>query len=623
MEHATHDMTRKAVIYSHLITRAITRRLALSNLVLILSAVVGIAAGFAALLLKSTVHYTTVLLTEGISVQGASILYFAYPFLGILATTLLIKLLVKEDIVHGISRILYSMSRKSSRLRPHNMYTSMIGATLTVGAGGSVGLESPIVLTGSAIGSNLGSWFRLNYKTTTLLVGCGAAGAIAGIFKAPVAGVLFAIEVLMLDLTVASLVPLLISAVAGATVSNLFMGKAVVFSVAVIDPMVVSNLPYYVILGIVAGLVSVYFCKGTMLIEGWMTRLGGLRLARVPGTWRFRPEALPAGKQNIVLRVLVGGFIVGLLILLFPPLYGEGYEALRTVLSGNSAELANGSFFFGMKDNLWFLLGFLCMVLAAKVVAMAVTTGSGGVGGTFAPTLFMGGITGFVVANALNLMSFTGVSDKNFVLAGMAGVMAGVMHAPLTAIFLIAEITGGYSLFVPLILTSAVAYLTSRYFVPHSIYTSRLAQRGELLTHDKDQAVLTLMSIEPLIETDLIKLSPEDTLGTVVKAIASSKRNVFPVVDENGDFVGGIQLDNIRHLIFQQNLYNSRFVYELLTPSPEHIEIGESMEGVMKKFEKAAVWNLPVLRNGKYVGYLSKSKIFSAYRVKLQQFYQD
>jgi len=616
-------MQRRTRIYIRILKRALVRRLPLSRVVLGMSVLVGLASGLAALLLKSTVHYTMMFLTGSIDAQGANFLYFAFPFLGILVTVLLVNWFVREDIVHGITRILYSMSRKNSHLRPHNMYTSLIGATLTVGAGGSVGLESPIVLTGSAIGSNLARWFRLNYKTTTLLIGCGAAGAIAGIFKAPVAGVLFAIEVLMLDLTATSLIPLLISAVAGATVSNLLMGKDVVFSFTVIDPMTVTNLPFYILLGLAAGMVSVYFTRGTMLIEGLMGRLGRMRVFRTPGTCRLSWEQLPQGKNNVMLRVVVGGLVLGVMIFLFPPLYGEGYEALKAILSGHSPDLANGSLFFGVKDNPYFLLVFLFLVLAAKVVAMAVTTGSGGVGGTFAPTLFMGGVTGFVVAKVLHLASFTTVSDKNFVLAGMAGVMAGVMHAPLTAIFLIAEITGGYSLFVPLIVTSAVSYLTSRYQEPHSLYHARLARRGELLTHDKDRAVLTLMTIDPLIETDLITLSPSDSLGTVVKAIARSPRNVFPVVDQQGDFLGGIQLDNIRQLIFRQELYENRFVYELLTPSPDAIQIGDSMDTVMQKFEKTGVWNLPVLQGGKYVGYLSKSKIFSVYRDKLREFYQD
>jgi CIC family chloride channel protein len=561
---------------------------------------IGIVAGLAAVILKSIVYFTSYFLTHGLDISSANLLYFIYPLIGITITVLYVKYFVKEDIVHGISRVLYSISKKNSHLSPRSIWSSMIGSTFTVGFGGSVGLESPIVTTGSAIGSNIGRLFRLNYKTTTLLLGCGAAGAIGGIFSAPVAAVVFALEVLMLDLTTASIIPLLISAVTGTAISYMLMGKGVVFYFTVMDPLVLGDLPFYIVLGLFTGVISIYFTKGTKRIEALMERFG-----------------------NVYQRLAVGGAILGLLIFLCPPLFGEGYEALKMILSGNSADLANGSVFYNMKDNRYWLLAFLGLLLALKVIAMAVTTGSGGVGGIFAPTLFMGGVSGFILANILNMIPVISVSDKNFVLAGMAGVMSGVMHAPLTAIFLITEITGGHGLFLPLSLTAAFSFIAARYVEPHSIYTSRLAKRGELITHDKDKAILTLLKTNNLIETDFFTVNPEQTLGDLIKIVSKSKRNAFPVVDNNSRFVGVVLLDNIRSIIFQPDQYKKVQISELITLTPTVIEVDEQMESVMDKFEKTGAWNLPVVENGKYIGFLSKSKIFSSYRNLLQQFYEE
>ncbi len=605
------------------ITRWITENIPSQRLILLLSMLIGIIAGLAAVLLKNAVHFTGYLLTNRLDISTANWLYFAYPFIGILITVLYVKFFVKEDIVHGISRVLYCISKKNSQLPAHNMYSSMIGSTFTVGFGGSVGLESPIVTTGSAIGSNIGRWFHLNYKTTTLLLGCGAAGAIGGIFSAPVAAVVFALEVLMLDLTTWSIIPLLISAVTGTAVSWLFMGKGVVFSFTVMDPLVIRNLPYYVLLGLFTGLISVYFTKGTKRIEALMEKIGKTYFRWDRAQRRFVKEEIIGKKILVFQRLVIGGCVLGLLIFLCPPLFGEGYEALKMILSGNSADLANGSVFYHLKDNRYWLLAFLCLVLVLKVIAMAVTTGSGGVGGIFAPTLFMGGVSGYILANVINMIPFFAVSDKNFVLAGMAGVMAGVMHAPLTAIFLITEITGGHSLFLPLSLTAAFSFVMSRYIEPHSIYTSRLAKRGELITHDKDKAILTLLKTDRLIEKDFITVHPEQTLGDLVKYISQSKRNIFPVIDNNSKFIGVVLLDNIRDIIFQPDQYKTVRISELLTPAPTLIEVNEAMESVMNKFEKTGAWNLPVVESGKYIGFLSKSKIFSSYRHLLQQFYEE
>ena len=601
----------------------ITEHVPHQRLIILLSFLIGILAGLAAVILKNIVHFTSHFLTHGLDISSVNLLYFAYPFIGILITVLYVNYFVKEDIVHGISRVLYSISKKSSKLNPKSMWSSMIGSTFTVGFGGSVGLESPIVITGSAIGSNIGQLFGMNYKTTTLLLGCGAAGAIGGIFSAPVAAVVFALEVLMLDLTTGSIIPLLISAVTGTAISYMLLGEGVVFYFAVMDPLVLGNLPYYIVLGLFTGVISIYFTKGTRHIEALMERVGKIYFHWDKTRKRFVREEITGDKVFIFHRLVVGGTLLGLLIFLCPPLFGEGYEGLKMILSGNSADLANGSVFYHLKYNQYWLLAFLCLVLVLKVIAMAVTTGSGGVGGIFAPTLFMGGVSGFILANVVNMVPFISVSDKNFVLAGMAGVMSGVMHAPLTAIFLITEITGGHGLILPLSITAAFSYITSHYFVPHSIYTSRLAKRGELITHDKDKAVLTLLKTNTLIEKDFITVKPDQTLDDLVKIISQSKRNIFPVVDSDSRFMGVVLLDNIRSIIFQPDQYTNICISELITSTPAVIQVSEQMEAVMDKFEKTGAWNLPVVENGKYIGFLSKSKIFSSYRNLLQQFYDN
>ena len=610
--------------FSHIrIIRWITENIPHQRLIILLSFLIGIVAGLAAVVLKNTVHFTSQFLTNGLDISSTNLLYFALPFVGILITVLYVNYFVKEDIVHGISRILYSISKKNSKLSSGSMWSSMIASTFTVGFGGSVGLESPIVTTGSAIGSNIGRLFRLNYKTTTLLLGCGAAGAIGGIFSAPVAAVVFALEVLMLDLTTSSIIPLLISAVSSTAISYMLMGEGAVFHFAVMDPLALGNLHYYIVLGLFAGIISIYFTKGTKRIEALMERIGKLYFRWDKTRKRFVREEITGKKIFIFQRLAVGGTVLGLLIFLCPPLFGEGYEGLKMILSGNSADLANGSVFYNMKDNHYWLLAFLCLLLVLKVIAMAVTTGSGGVGGIFAPTLFMGGVSGYILAGVLNMIPFISVSDKNFVLAGMAGVMSGVMHAPLTAIFLITEITGGYGLFLPLSLTAAFSFITSRYVEPHSIYTSRLAKRGELITHDKDKAILTLLKTNKLIEMDFYTISPEQNLGDLVKIISKSKRNAYPVIDSNSKFIGVVLLDNIRNIIFQPDRYRNTLISELVTSVPALIELNETMESVMDKFEKTGAWNLPVVENGKYIGFLSKSKIFSSYRHLLQQFYEE
>jgi len=570
------------------------------KLVYFLSLIVGILSALAAAVLKYSIHYTHRILTEGITSQSGSYLYLAYPLIGILLTFLFVKYIVKENIGHGISRILYSISRKKSHLRTHNTWTSIIASTLTIGFGGSVGAEAPIVLTGSSIGSTLGRFFKLNYKNITLLIGCGAAGAVSGIFKAPIAGIVFTLEILMLDLTISSIVPLLISSVTAATVAYFLMGDKVLLSFNVMGAFNISNIPWYLLLGVISGLISLYFSKMTLFLEGSYNKI-----------------------TNAYLKLILGGIILGGLIYLFPPFYGEGYDTIMSLLQGNSELVFNNSIFHQLSGNFLVIILFMSGLVLLKVVASSSTNGAGGVGGIFAPTLFIGGINGFVIAGILKKFVNVDLPDNRFVLVGMAGMMAGVMHAPLTAIFLIAEITGGYNLLIPLIITSTAAYITTRSFEKHSIYHVQLAERGDLITHDKDKAVLTRMNWKREIETDLLKVKPTDTLGDLVKIIARSKRNLFPVVDEFNILEGIVSLDDVREIMFQQEFYNSTLMKDLMTIPPSYIDRKENIEAVMQAFRRTGAWNLPVLDNGYYVGFISKSRIYSTYRELLVEFSEE
>lgn len=568
--------------------------------VIFLSFIIGILSGLAAVLLKNLVYYTHYFMTNGYDFNAINYMYFAYPMFGIILTVLFVKYLVKDNIGHGVSKILYAISKNNGVIKSHNTYSSMIGSSLTIGFGGSVGLEAPIVLTGSAIGSNLGRLFRLNYKTIILMIGCGSAGAIAGIFKAPIAGVIFAIEVLMIDLTMTTLIPLLIAAVTGSTIAFFLMGDDVVFSFQVITPFIFKEIPYFVLLGIFSGLVSLYFTRSTMYIE---RKFGNIK--------------------HSTLRILIGGAILGSLIFVFPSLFGEGYEALMDILQGKGENIINQSIFSGSSENQWLFLLILLLILFFKVIAMSVTTGSGGVGGVFAPSLFMGGVTGFFVARFINVVSSFKVNESIFSLVGMAGIMAGVMHAPLTAIFLIAEITGGYQLLPQLIITATIAYLTIMYFEPHSIYTKRLALRGELMTHDKDKAVLSMMHVGKLIEKNFKTIHPESKLSDLIQVIAGSSRNIFPVVDEENNFFGIVFMDNIRHIMFQPELYEKTYVSELMFMPEITVSPDESMEAVAKKFQQSGKFNLVVLQDGKYLGFVSRARVFSSYRSLLKNFSDD
>ena len=588
-------MKRKSILYDFF--RWKDKNLRHRRFVIILSFVVGLLGGLAAVLLKNLVHYTHEGLMKRVEAESLNLLYFALPFIGITLTVLFIRFVVKDNISHGISRILFAISRRNGILKSHNTWSSLVASTLTVGFGGSVGLEAPIVLTGSAIGSRISKLLRLNYKTTILMLGCGAAGAIAGIFKSPIAALVFGLEVLMLDLTMWSIIPLMISSVTGATVSYFLSGKGVVFFFSSVDPFMMKNIPYFILLGVITGLISVYVTWGIKTMEN--------QYSRIKTSWK---------------KLLLGGFVLSLLIFLFPPLYGEGYIELKALMTGNATELTSGSLFYSLKENSWFLLLFLFLVMTLKVIAMSVTTASGGIGGVFAPSLFIGGFAGYITSNVLNQLGFINVSEKNFTLVGMAGVMAGVMHAPLTAIFLIAELTGGYALFMPLIMTAAISYLTSIFFIPHSIYTERLAKRGDLITHHKDRAVLTLLNVKSVIEKDLIPVDPDATLGELIPVISESKRNIFPVVDKDETLQGIILLDNIREIIFNREMYDSTYISDLMVSPPATVNPDEAMSEVMQKFEETGAWNLPVTKDGKYIGFISKARIFNTYRKLLVQF---
>ncbi|MDD4385663.1 MAG: chloride channel protein [Bacteroidales bacterium] len=573
------------------------QRLGQKRLILLLSFVIGILSGLASVILKSTIHFTRDILQRIMEQGTLGFLYLALPSIGIILTVLYIKFFVKDNIGHGISRILYAISRKGSKIKRHNTYTSIISSSITIGFGGSVGAEAPIVLTGAAIGSSIGQMFKLNYKTITLLLGCGAAAAIASIFKAPIAGLVFTLEVLMLDLTMASIVPLLIAAVTATTVSYFLIGRDVALAFEMIEPFNLGKIHFFILLGVFCGLISLYFTRTTMRVES--------KFSSIKSPYK---------------RIAIGGLVLGVLIFLFPPLYGEGFNTLQALINGEDFSILDNSLLYQFRDNVWIILLSLGLILVFKVYAMAATTGAGGIGGIFAPTLFMGGVAGYFLSKLLNTTVGSGLNESNFTLVGMAGMMAGVMHAPLTAIFLIAEITGGYGLFIPLMITSTIAYLTIMYFEPHTIYTKRLAAQGDLITHHKDKAVLTLLNLGKVVEKDLEIINPNDTLGRLVSAISQSRRNIFPVVNDDGLLLGVVLLDDVRELMFETDKYEKVLVKDLMSMPPDQIFIDDPMDKVMEKFETTGAWNLPVVDNGNYVGFVSKSKIFSAYRNVLVQF---
>ena len=566
--------------------------------VIALSLVVGVICGFAAQLLKYLIHAIATALTAHFSQTTVNWLNLVYPVVGILIVTLFLKYVVKDHISHGVTKVLYAISRRKSRLKRKNMYSSLIASSITIGFGGSVGAEGPIVFTGAAIGSNIGKAFRMSPRILMLLVGCGAAAGIAGIFRAPIAGMLFTLEVLMIDLTGATVMPLLISSITGATVAYILEGYNAEFFFSQSEPFLIRNIPYTLLLGIFCGLISLYFTKVMFMMETMFKKI-----------------------RSQSLKITIGGVIMAGLIFILPPLYGEGYFAINQLLEGDYSKIVDGTFFYFDRDNVWMIMGFIGAIVLTKAFATSATNGAGGVGGTFAPSLFVGAMCGFLFAFFFNIIfDGAGISNKNFTLLGMAGVMSGVMHAPLMAIFLTAEMTGGYDLFLPLLIVSTLSYMTIKMFLPYSIYTMRLAKEGDLLTHEKDKAVLTLLKVDNVIEKDFKSVKPDMTLKQVVDIIATSNRNLFPVVDESGKLMGVVLLDDIRNIMFRTDLYKKMTVSRFMSSPPARIEIDMAMEEVMKIFDKTHAWNLPVVNNDKYVGFVSKSKIFNSYRRVLKHY---
>lgn len=565
------------------------------NFVLILSAVIGLIAGLAAVLLKLTVHYIQHLLTGGFNIAFANYFYLGYPLLGLILTVMLAKYIVKEPFGHGITGILFDITKKSSVIRKSKMYSNMIGSAITVGLGGSVGLEAPIVVTGSAIGSNVGRFMHLPSKKRALLIGCGSAGAISAIFNSPIAGVIFCIEVILTDININSFIPLLLASVAGSLVSLTLLGDEVLFSFKLTEPFVAADVFYFFLLGLLCGVVSLFFTKTIYFVEKQFQRARGQ-----------------------IRKAVVGGILLGVCIFFLPPMYGEGYNVIKELLNGRENEILNNSLFSSFAGNPIPVLIFMLAIILVKPIATALTIGSGGNGGIFAPSLFLGGMTGYFFAKVINTTGlFEPISTSNFTLVGMCGVMSGVLHAPLTAIFLIAEITSGYTLFVPLMLVSAIAYSTIYYFEKYSLYTKSLVTKGYIDLYDKDKMLLSQIDIYKLIEKDLLTIQPNTTLGDLVKLVRKSRRNIFPVVNSNKELLGIITLDDIRDIMFDRDSQKTVLVEELMHSPPDKVSSYERMKEVMDKFEKSGAWNLPVIDNGKYVGLVSKSRIFDTYRTIL------
>lgn len=569
------------------------------NFLMILAVIIGVTAGLGAVIIKNGVHLIRDLLTSNIVADYQTYLFFILPSIGILIAVLYIRFIIRQPVGHGIPSVLFAISRTNGVIKRHNIFSSIVTSVFTVGFGGSVGLEGPTVATGAAIGSNIGQLFRLNYKNITLLLGLASAAAMSAIFKSPIAAVVFAIEVIMIDLTMASVIPLLIASVTGVLTSYFFLGQTVMYTFDEEIGFVLKDIPYYIILGLLAGLISVYFTKMYIFIESSFVKIN---------KW--------------YLKWFIGGSALGVLIYLFPSLYGEGYEAVNACLKNDIdyGPLFNNNLFNPSPDDLLMILGLFLFVIFFKAIATSVTFGAGGVGGIFAPTLFLGAYTGVFFTTLLKYLGVTNLQTSNFALVGMGGLIAGVLHAPLTAVFLIAEITGGYQLFVPLMITATISYATIRIFVKNSVYTHQLARRGELITHHKDRAILSMMKVEKLIERDFKTVGPDQTLGDLVKVVANSKRNLYPVIDSDGRFCGIIMLDDIRNIMFKPELYDQKSISSLMFMPATSVEPDESMEQVAKKFQETRHYNLPVIKDGKYIGFVSRANVFSEYRKLLREF---
>lgn len=594
---------RREVWFLTVLRRWVNREYGTRRVVLVLSLLVGIFTGLAAFLLKFLVEEIRAGLTGSFEAGKVNELYLLFPAIGILLSGLFVRHVVRDDISHGVTKILYAISRKRARIRPHNRWSSVVASAITIGFGGSVGAEAPIVLTGSAIGSNLGKRFGLPSSTVMLLVGCGAAGAIAGIFKAPIAGMMFVIEVLMLDLNMGSLLPLLVTSITSVCVSYALYGTEAMFSFSLEREFHIGIIPGCILMGIFCGLVSLYFTR----MMNWFEQV----FARIRRYWW---------------KFVFGAAVLGLLIYFLPALYGEGYDVIDQLLNGATPdEIMHNTFLYGSgKEGLLIYLG---CVLLMKVFASTATNGGGGCGGVFAPSLFVGALAGFIFSSLWDYLLTMDASragfmlPKNCVLYGMAGLMSGVMHAPLTGIFLIAELTGGYQLFVPIMIVSAVSYLTICAFEPHSIYAMRLARKGELLTHDKDAAILTVLNLGSLLEKDFIAVQPDWDLSKLTLAVSQSHRNLFPVVDKGGRLQGVLSLDSIRKVMFRSELYHKYTVRNFMKNPPALLYTTDTLRVATQKFDETHAWNLPVVdADNQFHGFISKSGLFSSYRRTLLDF---
>ena len=570
----------------------------LSNrqMMVLLAVIVGALAGLGTYLFEMLLYGIRSALVTWLPVDQAHFLYLIYPAVGIVLATLFVKYIVKDEISEGVTRVLYAMSRRDSRIAPHNCWTSIVGGATTIGFGGSVGPEAPIVLTGAAIGSNVGKLARLNYKELTLLLCCGAGAAVAAIFKAPITGVVFVLEILMLDITASSIIPLLVSSVSATTVALVFRGFDPILSITLSssDVFVIHQIPLYVLLGVCCGLMSYYFTS-----------------------MNSKVGAFVKGVQSQYRRWALGGVVLGVLIFIFTPLYGEGYEALTALMHGNVPDLFDNSLFFRFRHVEWVALIYVTAVMFFKVIAMATTNAAGGVGGTFAPSLFVGAFMGAIVALACNTLLDWNISVVSFTLVGMAGVMAGVMKAPLTSIFLIAELSNGYGLFIPLMIVASISFAVDYTLDRDSIYTKQLRQRGELLSHDKDSSVFVFLRLEDLMETDFVRIKENFTLGDLVGIISSAHRNIFPVIDNFGHLLGVVQLDDLREDMFKREMWG-RSVIDYMRQPPYKILEHEQVQSILPRFEENHTWMLPVVdRDNRYLGFISKSRILNAYREAL------
>ncbi|WP_430935721.1 chloride channel protein [Saccharicrinis sp. 156] len=564
---------------------------------IILSVVIGIAAGLAAVIIKQSVGLIHHLVHGVTSIKGFEWLYLVAPGVGILLAVLFIKYIVRRPVRHGIPNVLYAISKNQGQMNRHNMISSVIASSFTVGFGGSVGLEGPTVSTGAAIGANLGQALHLNYRQITLLLGCACAGAMSAIFKAPIAAIVFALEVIMLDLTLTSLVPLLLCSASAVVVSYLFLGQEVVYPFNIEHTYTLKELFFYVLLGLGCGLVATYFTRMYKYIE----RL----FEKIQSDWN---------------RLIFGAISLGILMIFFPHLFGEGYEVINGALKGELFYLHDVGIFAHMNDTFINFVIIMTLTIGVKVIATSVTFGSGGVGGIFAPTLFMGANTGVLFASLINRFNWVELPIKNFALIGMAGLIAGVLHAPLTGLFLIADLSGGYSMFLPLMITATISYVTAKSFEEHSVYTHQLAKRKELLTHDKDHNIMTLMEVNKLIETDFAIISPDANLGDLVKVVSKAHRNLFPVVDDEGMLKGMVKMDDIREIIFKPEKYEEVKVKDLMYMPEYFISPDDSMEDLVEIFRKSARFNVAVIDKGKYRGFISRANAFTAYRNHLKMF---